>query len=163
MNSLFQNGEKDILLTVVTRAVCVCNFFHGMSMYSCIKFSKHSCTIAFICIVCIVIALHSAKCSSAAEFTWSEGDRVHVVVARGSAISIESGHITELYGDFCRVQWDLCDCETVVPLEQAHRTLRAAQKKGAMHDADEESFRESAQSAGKLSLLYMLLSRRGTE
>lgn len=163
MNSLFQNGEKTILLTVGTRAVCVCNFFHGMRMDSCTHFSNHSCTIAFIGIVCIALAFGCATRSPAAEFAWSEGDRVHVVVARGSAISVESGHITELYADLCRVQWDLCDCETVVPIEQAHRTLRAAQKAEALHDADAESFHESAQSAGKLSLLYLLLSRRGTE
>ncbi len=123
----------------------------------------HSRKTALTAIACTVLALCFAPISPAAQFPWSEGDRVHVVVVRGSAKSIESGSVTGLNGDLCRVEWDLCHCETFVPVKQLYRTLRAAQRAGAMLDENDECFHESAQSAGKLGLLYLLLSRRGGE
>lgn len=91
----------------------------------------------------------------------SHGNRVHVVVVRGSVTSVESGRITGLDGGMSRVMWDRCNCETIVPVTKLHRTLRAALHAGAQQDTGGTTFNDSAKSAGKMSLLYLLLSQRG--
>lgn len=115
-------------------------------------------TIVFI--VCVFIFIANAAYSSSAV-SWSDGSRVHVVVLRGSTTRIESGYITTLDGDMCRVKWDQCDCETVVPVENLHRSLSAALKAGKKQDTGDISFDDAAKSAGKMGLLYLLLSERG--
>lgn len=144
--------------------VFFCNFFTklGMSMWYYEPICVRSYKFVFIFIACVVIFNNLETLSCAADVAWSEGNRVYVVVLRGSTTSIESGYITGLDEDLCRVEWDLCHCETLVPVEQLHRTPRAAQRAGAMQRTGEDSFHESAQSAGKMSLLYLLLSQRGS-
>jgi hypothetical protein len=98
---------------------------------------------------------------STRALSWSHGSRVHVVVVRGSVTSVESGRITSLDGGMSRVMWDMCNCETIVPVTKLHRTLRAAMHAGAQQDSGGTTFNNSAKSAGKMCLLYLLLSQRG--
>lgn len=111
-------------------------------------------------IACILTFINVVACSSSA-LSWSDGNRVHVVVLCGSTTIIESGYITTLDGNMCRVKWDHCDCETVVPVENLHTSLSAALKAGEKQDTGDISFNAAAKSAGKMGLLYLLLSERG--
>ena len=111
-------------------------------------------------IVCIFIFLNIVAYSSSA-LSWSDGNRVHVVVLCGSSTSVESGYITSIDGNMCHVKWDRCDCETVVPVENLHRSLSAAIKAGERQDTCDIPFNDAAKSAGKMGLLYLLLSERG--
>ena len=119
-------------------------------------FSKK--TIVFI--VCVFIFIANVAYSYAG-LSWSDGSRVHVVVLRGSTTRIESGYITALDGDMCRVKWDQCDCETLVPAENLHRSLSAALRAGKKQDTGDITFDDAEKSAGKMGLLYLLLSERG--
>jgi len=121
-----------------------------------IKVGKKSSGITACVLILVTLVTYSSPALS-----WSDGNRVHVVVLRGSTTRIESGYISTLDGDMCRVKWDQCDCETVVPVENLHRSLSAALKAGKKQDTADISFDDAAKSAGKMGLLYLLLSERG--
>jgi len=112
-----------------------------------------------IVMICVLLFLNVAVTSSAA-LSWSNGNRVHVVVICGSATTIESGYITEIDGNMCHVKWDQCSCETLVPVENLHRSLSSAQKASEEQNRGEISYNDAAKSAGKMGLLYLLLIQR---
>lgn len=125
-----------------------------MISYSIFKKIHEKMKFMFMCIVFFSIMLMSATALS-----WSRGSRVHAVVLRGSSMSIESGRITALDGGMSRVRWDRCNCETLVPVKHLHRSRSAALTAGADQDTAGMSLNDSAESAGKMGLLYLLLGR----
>lgn len=108
-----------------------------------------------------IVAILLCVFAPTAVYSWSPGSRAHAVVLRGSTVSVESGRITALHGGLGRVMWDRCNCETLVPVRHLHRSLGAATAAGAQRNTGGMSFNDSAERAGKMGLLYLLLSRRG--
>lgn len=131
-------------------------FFYNLRL---IDFHK---IIVFV-IACIMLSLNFAAYSFATEISWSNGSRVHAVVTDGSTTNIESGYVTNFDENICRVKWDLCNCETLEPVDKLYRSLSEAQRMGAVQKTGDSSFNEAAQSAGRMGLLSMLLSPRGRE
>ncbi|MGE4442701.1 MAG: hypothetical protein AB7D27_14605 [Desulfomicrobium sp.] len=109
----------------------------------------------------VFFILGCASFSCAADVSWSKGDRAHVVVIHGSAVSIESGYVTALDGEIIQVRWDKSHGETLVPVEGLYRFRRDAQRAAKLHGKDDTSFDQAARSAGKMGLLYLLLNQRG--
>lgn len=108
----------------------------------------------------LVLFFGIAAYAFAADESWSKGNRVHVVLGHGISTSIESGFITNVDGDVCRIKWDKCNCETLVPIDKLYRSLSQAHKAEALHRSNDVSIHEAAQSAGRIGLIYMLLSQR---
>ena len=120
-----------------------------------------SSTISILIFTCVLFLLTLTSISCAADMPWSKGDRAHVVVIQGSAVSIESGYVTALDDDSVQVRWDASHCETRVPAERLHRYMQDARRAAELHDKDDPSFDQAVRSAGKMGLLYLLLSQRG--
>jgi len=109
-------------------------------------------------IACSIMSLNLAVSSFATELSRSNGSRVHAVVVRGSATNIESGYVINFDENICRVKWDRCNCETLIPVDKLYRSLREAKRVGELQNTEDVSFNEAAKSAGRMGLLYMLLS-----
>lgn len=107
--------------------------------------------------------LMTALCVAAASAVMAQplriGQRVYAVVVRGTEKAVESGRVTGLRERMSRVRWDECACETRVPVENLFVSQAEADEVGARLGTDRISFNEAAGSAGRMSLLYLLLSR----
>ncbi|MDY0204978.1 MAG: hypothetical protein RBR49_12760 [Desulfovibrio desulfuricans] len=122
-----------------------------------------SCIIKFTLIAFIVFSMYCASNILASDFPWIKGDRVYGVKEGNGPIDIESGYVVAYLGDTCRVKWDSCPYESMVPVQQMYRSFCEAQRADDVRDKDGSSFKNGGKSAGKIGLLYMLMGRRGAK
>jgi hypothetical protein len=132
-------------------------------MYSKKEVFINSCIIKFTFIAFIVFSMYCASNILASDFPWIKGDRVYGVKEGNGPIDVQSGYVVAYFGDTCRVKWDSCPSESLVPVQQMYRSSREAQRADDVRDKDGSSFKDGGKSAGKIGLLYMLMGRRGAK